>query len=61
MTTETWLAGVLASRPPLSAAQIAALRPILAPPDMHTALAAETRAVTEKEEPPTTERSSVNA
>jgi len=60
VTAETWLAGVLASRPPLSAAQVAALRPIFAP-DMHTAPAAETRAVTEKEEPPTTERSSVNA
>ena len=60
MTAETWLTATLARRPPLSAAQIAALRPIFAP-DMHTALAAETRAVTEKEEPPTTERLPVNA
>jgi len=31
MTTEEWLADVAADRPPLSASQIALLRPILAP------------------------------
>ena len=43
MSVETWLAKVAADRPPLSAAQIAVLRPVLAPviPHMTAAPAAE--------------------
>jgi len=46
VTTEEWLAKVLADRPPLTAAQIAVLRPVLAPaiPHMRNAALAATRA-----------------
>jgi len=46
MTTAEWLGKVLADRPPLTAAQIAVLRPILAPaiPHMHAAPARKTEA-----------------
>lgn len=42
MSTEQWLEKVLADRPPLTPAQVAALRPVFAPviPRMRTAPAA---------------------
>ena len=40
MSVETWLEKVRADRPPLSAAQIAALRPVLAPVIPHATGAA---------------------
>lgn len=53
MTTEEWLAKVLADRPPLTPAQIAALRPILAPaiPHMRNAAPAATRTAPAMPEP----------
>jgi hypothetical protein len=52
MSTEEWLAKVAADRPPLSDAQIAALRPVLAPIAQYiaTAPAAEAGAAAETAE-----------
>ena len=49
MTAETWLAKVLAARPPLTREQVSRLRPILAPttPHMTAAPAAQAGAATE--------------
>ncbi len=46
MTTEQWIAANLAAAPPLTSAQIAALRPVFAPviPHMKNAAPAETGA-----------------
>ena len=53
MSVETWLEKVRADRPPLTAAQIAVLRPVLAPviPHMLAAPADETGAAPAKTEP----------
>jgi hypothetical protein len=48
MSVETWLEKTLADRPPLTAGQVAALRPILAPvvPHMNAAPVAATTEAT---------------
>ena len=53
MTTDEWLQKVAADRPPLTAAQVAALRPVLAPviPHISAAPADETGAAPAETEP----------